>query len=142
MRKDKLQTMCSTPLEIEANGKTYKLSPLTLESYSEMEAWAMQQPFKEAEQKLAAISDKKLRARMEEKLMARAMEQSESESYIREKLNSAGAVMRTFLLMLKPNHPDATDETVRKLADVNGLLQIKKWVEDLIERGSVARKNS
>lgn len=137
----RLAQLCATPLEIERDGKTWRLRPLTLGQYAAMEQWARQQPFRELEGKLAAIGDKKLREAAREKLLERAITQSESEQYVSETLDGGAAVEKLFGLMLRADRPETTDEEIQALLDAEGLNQVRAWVESLVGAGEEARKN-
>lgn len=138
---DKLAAMCASPLEIEHAGVTYRLKPLTLGQYADMEQWAKQQPFVELERKLVAIGDKKLRERAKEKMLDKAIAQSDNAEWIADKMSSPEAVERLFGMMLKANHPDIEPEKVREILDIKGLVQVRAWCESLIGLDEELRKN-
>lgn len=134
--------MCATPLEIDCGDKKYRLRPLSVTQWSFMEQWAKEQPFVEMERKLAAISDEKLRERAKDRLLDRAIELSESDEYVADKLNSGAAIEKLFGLMLKEHHPDVSEADVSRVLNIHGLVQIRQWVERMVGLGAAARKNS
>jgi hypothetical protein len=139
---DKLAAMCATPLEIQCNGKSYRLSPLSLDQFSRMKKWAKQQPFIDLQEKLTAIKDKRLREKAETQMLTEAIANSNSDTYIANMMSSDEAIPLLFKLMLSAEHPDIQEKEIDEILSIRGLLQIRKWCESLIGLDEEARKNS
>lgn len=104
-----LAITAGVPVPVQVNGKTYEVSPLTLEDWAIIEAHAEERLFAEMRKRLDANKDdaemaKALRMRMA--TIGKAEVMRDSAPY----MDDAVGTRKRFWLMLRHRHPNVTEE--------------------------------
>lgn len=133
MESTPLDAVLGLAMEVTIAGQSYKLAPLTLGQFAELEAWARRLPFAELSGQLEAITDRKLRERMEPQLRAAAIAAANDRERIAESMNSLGAVRLMFGMMLRKHHPKADADALLGQCELG---EVKRWAEELMGRAT------
>jgi len=128
-----LDSVLGLAMEVQVAGQTYKLAPLTLGQFAELEGWARRLPFAELSGQLEAITDRKLRERMEPDLRRAAIEAARDPERIGAALSSLGAVRLMFGMMLRRHHPKADADALLSLCEMS---EVRRWAEELMGRAA------
>ena len=126
-----LQALVNTPLEVEANGKTYKLARMTLRQYAELEGWAKEQPFVELRKQLERVKDAGVSKEAEDALVAEAAKASRDPAVIEAYMDGLAGTVRRFTMALSVHHPDATDEELDAVVESVALDEMRNIVRML-----------
>ena len=122
---------------VEACGRTYDFTPLSLADIARIEAWARQQPFVHLRQKLEPMfdGDSSIPRDVLDPMIAEMTRQAQEESTtlgISEALNSLSGLNYACLVGFRTKHPEMTQEDLDAIIDDVGL----QFLEHLVERTS------
>ena len=116
--------MAGTPVEIKANGKSYKLSPLSLRHIAALSQWHENAVWERAEKRIALLVRSGLSDTLLEKktdaIMAKAELELSDDVQRRKALNSVDAGIKGLRLSFAREHPKMSDEEFNGILDSFG----------------------
>jgi len=134
-----LQNMAATPVSLEVAGKVYKLAPLTLSQYAELEKWAKLAPFRDLRARLDAVGDS-IPPEIRADWAKEAATASKDRGAIAQAMNSLEGLQFVFRQCLRAGTPGVTDAEIDSVLSIQGLQALEKVVNELTESG-VAKKS-
>lgn len=124
-----LQRLTQTPQEIDVAGKKYKLAPLQLVHYAQLEEWAQRQPYAILKGKVDSVSaleiDGKLKKQKISELIDKAEVDSKDPKVIEAAQESTSGFVKQIQLSLSVHHPEVTEDTVRDILKAFSLVELK-----------------
>jgi hypothetical protein len=124
-----LDDMSAAPVEIELNGKTYTVSPITIGDVGKMNRWSIQQHLNARMQAMAGL-DPDLQQTLATAITAPLTDAQKEEIYDAEGPTVEG-IIHTFYLMLKHAHPNLTEEQAAVLASEENMDKINEAIAQL-----------
>jgi len=124
-----LQRLTQAPQEIDVDGKKYKLAPLQLVHYAQLEEWAQRQPYAALKAKVDSINgldiDGKLKKQKISELMDRAEADSKDPKVIDGHQETTGGFVKQIQLSLSVHHPEVTEDSVRDILKKFSIVELK-----------------
>jgi len=126
----KLADMAAVPVEVNVNGKIYRISQLTLGDWAKMERWAETQIFENLKRRAQFLENEEDKKALSNKIinLTKAEIKRESIEYIF--AASGESTLQKLLLMLRHHHPDITEIEVNELLTLTTFNEIEKRLEN------------
>lgn len=129
-----LATMARAPVEVEAKGKTYKLTPIGLKQLGELQQWAKEQIQANGMAQINQIWQQRkvpdeAKQKLTEQLMDRIEAKCNDANAIGALLSSPEGALRALLVAFRAHHPDMKQEEMDAIVDEYGLQRLNQLFE-------------
>ncbi len=130
-----LPDMAGAAAEIQLNGSTYRMRPLTIDDFAEFERWVDDAPIRQAIRNLSGLNPD-----LQTKLLQQAQEaagQSSQDSSdkrqarIASQMTSMGGIGYLIWLSLRREHPDLTLEAILQLLTMDTLPYVQMRLDSI-----------
>ncbi len=128
-----LPDMAGAAAEIQLNGSTYRMRPLTIDDFAEFERWVDDAPIRQATRNLNGLSTdlqmKMLQQAQEAATVASQDDPTKRQSRITSQVTSMSGICYLIWLSLRREHPELTMEAVSQMLTLDKLPYVQQRLD-------------